>query len=110
MECLKGRLLTSQNVGDVRYKLLSNASEVKTVQRTGRNNVTTPPDDRVIIRTSIRNRRKTSSELCAIFTETITSKISSRTVQRRFVDSGLKGCKARNNLWISEANKKKRLQ
>ena len=84
--------------------------DVKTAQRSGRKKCTTSCEDRSLIRQSLRNRRKTSSELAAEFNEETDAKISARTVRRRLVDHGLRGCKARKKPFISETNKKKCLQ
>lgn len=77
--------------------------------RTGRNRVTTSREDRKLIRESVKDRKKTSSELAAALTEETGKSISARTARRRLVEAGLKGCKARKKPWLSQENKKKRL-
>lgn len=78
--------------------------------RTGRKRVTTERQDRKLIRESLKNRKKTSSELAAALSEEIGYPISARTARRRLGDAGLKGCKARKKPWLSEKNKKTRLE
>lgn len=79
-------------------------------KRTGRKRVTTKREDRKLIRESLKNRKKTSSKLAAAFTEETGIPISARTVRRRLVQNGLIGCKARKKPWLSEKNKKFRLE
>lgn len=79
-------------------------------QRTGRKRVTTKREDRKLIRESMKDRKKTSSELAAALSEETGKAISARTARRRLGEAGLKGCKARKKPWLSEANKRKRLE
>lgn len=79
-------------------------------KRTGRKRITTNREDRKLIRESLKNWRKTSSQLAAVFTEETGISISARTVRRRLIQNGLKGCKARKKPWLSEKNKKFRLE
>lgn len=79
-------------------------------KRTGRKRATTNREDRKLIRESLKNRRKTSSELAAVFREETGTSVSARTVRRRLVQNGLKGCKARKKPLLSEKNKKFRLE
>ena len=67
-------------------------------------------EDRSLKRASLADRRKTSSDLAAEIREGANKNISARTVRRRFLEVGLKGCKARKKLYLSQANKKKRLE
>ncbi|XP_029639705.1 uncharacterized protein LOC115214815 [Octopus sinensis] len=90
-------------------KRFRETKDVKTIQRTGRKKVTSPRDDRSIIRQSLRNKRKTSLELFSDFNEASTSQIS-RTLRRKLVEYGLKGCKASKKPWVSKSNMEKRLQ
>lgn len=78
--------------------------------RTGRKRATSKREDRKLIRGSIKDRMKTSSELAAALSEEAGKPISARTVRRRLVEAGLKGCKARKKPWLSETNKRKRLE
>lgn len=77
--------------------------------RTGRKRVTTSRQDRKLIRESVKDRKKTSSELAVALTEETGHPISARTARRRLVEAGLKGCKARKKPWLSADNKRKRL-
>lgn len=74
-------------------------------QRTGRKRLTSDQEDRILIRASIKNRKKTSSELASDFFVENNRKISPRTCRRRLQQAGLKGCKARKKPWLSEKNK-----
>lgn len=76
----------------------------------GRKRLTTPKEDRLLIRASLKNRRKTSSQLAASFSEEGCTRILARTVRRRLVVAGLKGCKARKKTWLSKANQEARLK
>lgn len=78
--------------------------------RTGRKRVTTKRQDRKLIRDSLKDRKKTSSQLAAALSDEIGRPISSRTARRRLIEAGLKGCKARKKPWLSDSNKKKRLE
>ena len=53
---------------------------------------TTPKEDQILMRASLRDRRKVSSELAAEFREATNKEFSSSTVRRRLLESGLKGC------------------
>lgn len=79
-------------------------------KKTGRNRVTTDREVRKLVRASLKDRKKTSSELAAAISEDIRRPISSRTVRRRLLEAGLKGCKARKKPWLSDNNKKNRLK
>lgn len=76
--------------------------------RTGRKRITTDREDRNLVRESLKNRKKTSSDLSAEWSVEIKKTISSRTTRRRLQDAGLKGCKARKKPWLSENNKNAR--
>lgn len=77
--------------------------------RTGRKRVTTARQDRQLIRESVKDRKKTSSQLAAALSEEAGKPISARTARRRLVAAGLKGCKARKKPWLTQNNKKNRL-
>lgn len=76
--------------------------------RTGRKRVT-ERQDKKLIRDSVRDRKKTSSELAAALSEEVGQPISARTARRRLAEAGLKGCKVRKKPWLSD-NKKNRLE
>ncbi|CAG9565363.1 unnamed protein product [Danaus chrysippus] len=78
--------------------------------RTGRRKVTTEREDRLLIRQSLQNRKKTALELAAALSEAKGSSVSVYTVRRRLLKAGLKGFKARKKPWLSEHNKKNRLE
>lgn len=78
--------------------------------RTGRKRITTGRQDRQLMRESLKNRKKTSSELAAELSVEITKSISARTIRRRLQEAGLRGCKARKKPWLSDDNKKARYE
>ncbi|GJQ76471.1 hypothetical protein Trydic_g2184 [Trypoxylus dichotomus] len=53
-------------------------------------------DDRMILRESLKNRRKTSSDLAVELVEGLNKTISAPIFPRRLQEVGLKGCKARH--------------
>ena len=61
-------------------------------------------------RASLTDWRKSSSELAAELREGANKNLSARTVRRRLLEVGLKGCKARKKPYLSQANMKKRLE
>lgn len=78
--------------------------------RTGRKRITTDREDRKLMRESLKNRKKCSSDLAADFSFEINRPISARTTRRRLQEVGLKGCKARKKPWLSQNNKKARYE
>ena len=76
----------------------------------GHRKSTTAREDRSLKRVSLADRRKSSSELAAELREGANKHISARTVRKRLLEVGLKGCKARKKPYLSQANKKKRLE
>ena len=60
---------------------------------------------RKLIRESLKNRKKMSFELAVIMSHKIRRSFSARTVRRKLGEAGLKGCKVRKKLWLSEKNK-----
>ena len=76
----------------------------------GRKKSTTTREDRSLKRASLADRRKSSSGLSAELREGANKNISARTVRRRLLEVGLKGCKAWKKPYLSQANKKKRLE
>lgn len=76
--------------------------------RTGRKRITSDREDRKLVRESLKNRKKKSSELAAELSAESNKTISARTTRRRLQEAGLKGCKARKKPLLSENNKKAR--
>ena len=76
----------------------------------GRKKSTTAREDRSLKRAFLADRRKSFSELAAELREGANKNISARTVRRRLLEVGLKGCKARKKPYLSQANKKKKRQ
>lgn len=78
--------------------------------RTGRKKITTVREDRLLIRQSLQDRKKTALDLAASLSEAKGQLVGVHTVRRRLRQAGLKGCKARKKPWLSERNKKHRLE
>lgn len=76
--------------------------------KSGRKKVTDERQDRQLIRASLRNRRLSSSELAAEFSQQHNVPISAQTVRRRLLEGGLRGCKARKKPWLSKKNQQSR--
>lgn len=76
--------------------------------KSGRKRITTDREDRKLVRESLKNRKKTSSELAAELSTEVNKTISARTTRRRLQEAGLKGCKARKKPWLSDNNKRAR--
>eukprot|EP00795_Rhopilema_esculentum_P006592 gene6592-12133_t len=75
----------------------------------GRKRITTSREDRLIVKQSLKDRRKTSRILANELKDAHDIKVSSRTVRRRLVDSGLKYCRAKKKPLLSEKARAKRL-
>jgi len=75
-------------------------------KRLGRKRRTMKREDRKLICESLKNRKKTFSELAAAFAEETGRSISARTARRRLVEGGLKGCKARKKPWLSKKTRR----
>lgn len=73
--------------------------------RVGRKRITTAVEDRILTRTSLKNRRMSSSKLAGELSAGDGTQISSRTVRRRLNEAGLMGRKARKKPWLSEVNR-----
>ena len=76
----------------------------------GRKKKTSSREDRKIIQSSIKDRRKSSSEIPREMKEEIGLELSSRTIRRRLLDAGLKSCRAKKKPLLSEKARQKRLQ
>ncbi|XP_046975380.1 uncharacterized protein LOC124541508 [Vanessa cardui] len=77
-------------------------------ETTGRKRITTDREDRKLVRESLKNRKKASSELAVELSTEVNKTISARTTRRRLQEAGLKGCKARKKPWLSDNNKRAR--
>lgn len=78
--------------------------------KSGRKHLITPREDRLLIRQSLQDRKKSSSEIAAAFSNVEGKLLSASTVRRRLLKAGLKGCKPRKKPWLSEKNRKARLE
>lgn len=90
-------------------KRFKETGSYETRKRSGRPRKTSARIDRDVVRSSLRNRRKTTVELAEELTSSSGISVSRRTVGRRLAEAGLKGRKARKKPWISETNRQKRL-
>ena len=100
MKCSRKRVQTTIK----RYK------ETKSFEKRkgqGRKMSTTAREDRSLKRASLGDRRKSSSELAVELMGGANKNISARTVRRKLLEVGLKGCKARKKPYLPQANKKK---
>lgn len=77
--------------------------------RTGRPKKTTQRQDRVLLRTSLANRKLTSPLLLREWQEKCSVDVCTSTVRRRCLEFGLRGCKARKKPLLTEQQRKKRL-
>lgn len=78
--------------------------------KSGRKRLTSKREDRILIRESLKDRKKSSSALAAALSDEFSKPVSARTARRRLLEAGLKGCKARKKPWLSEKNRKNRLE
>lgn len=96
----------------VRYNLqkIEETGTYKDRARSGRKKKTSIREDRQLVRMSLANRRKTSSELAGDLNQTLANPISARTARRRLHSAGLRGCIARKKPWLSAKNIKRRFE
>ena len=93
-------------------EIIKKAKETGTVKdrpRSGRPNSTTPRQDRLLSHISLSDRRATSRILKRELEDATGVQISSRTVRRKLLKSGLKGCVAVRKPLRSVTHRKKRL-
>ena len=77
--------------------------------RTGRPRATTVRQDRILVRTSLRNRRLTAPELKCSWKQEANANMSVQTVRRRLHEKGLRGCVAAKKPKLTDKHKKQRL-
>lgn len=75
----------------------------------GRKRLSTPRDDRALVRSCVRNRRQTSRDLQNEWALSRNVTCSARTVRNRLVEAGLKSHRARKKPFINERHRKARL-
>lgn len=95
---------------DYNVNKYKNRASFSNVKRTGRPRATTSADDRQIVITSKRNRRKTAPEIAAEINRGREKSISVTTVQRRLRSAGLFGRIAMRKPLLRKQNKVKRLE
>ena len=78
-------------------------------KRVGRPRSTTKKEDKYIVVNSLRNRRRTATDLAADFNERHTTKISTTTVKRRLLEVGLRRRVAVKKPRLTTVHKQKRL-
>lgn len=71
---------------------------------------TTPAEDRLICRTSKANPFLSSKQIYGEISPQLTNGISTRTIRRRLLEGGLRGCIARKKPHVSKNNLKRRIQ
>ena len=76
----------------------------------GRKKKTSPREDRKIIQSSIKDRRKSARDISKEIKEEIGLELSSRTIRRRLLNAGLKSCRAKKKPLLSQKARQKRLQ
>ena len=80
--------------------------ESKCQPRSGRKRKSTERTDRTLVRLSLANRKLTSKELARELKESSSVELSTPTVRRRLLESGLGGCKARKKTAFDRKTKK----
>lgn len=90
-------------------KRLKSTGTTDAKPKSGRKRISTPRDDKLLARLSLKDRRKTSLELCKEWQESTGVQASGSTVRRRLLAAGLKGCKARKKPLLSVKQLKARL-
>ena len=71
---------------------------------------TSSREDRKIIQASIKDRRKSSTDIAREMKEEIRLELSSRTIRRRLLDARLKSCRAKKKPLLSEKARQRRLR
>ena len=84
--------------------------ESKCQPRSRRKRKSTERTDRTLVRLSLANRKLTSKELARELKESSSVELSTPTVRRRLLESGLRGCKARKKTLLIEKQRKRRLE
>lgn len=77
--------------------------------KSGRKPITTQRQDRILHRLALRNRQHSSKDLVSELSQRHGVTVSARTVRRRLLQYGLRGCKARRKPRLSQEQKHKRL-
>ena len=89
---------------------LKKTGSVDDRKRTGRPRITTPREDRSLLRICLNDRRLTSPQLKREWMESCGVQCSSRTVRRRLVKEGLHGRVARKKPLLTQRHKRVRLK
>ena len=79
-------------------------------KRSGRPRITSPRDDRALVKMSLQNRRLTSTELKRKLKDSLEVECSSRTVRRRLDNAGLHGRVARKKPLLTSRHRAIRLK
>ena len=93
--------------------IIKKHQELNTVvdrRRSGRPKKTTVREDRLLLRSSLKNRRLTSTALCKELQESTGIQLSTSCVRRRLLSGGLRGCIAVKKPLLSNVNRLKRLK
>lgn len=75
----------------------------------GRKMKSTIRQDRALVRLSLSDRRLTSSELCKDWRQSTGVEVSTSTIRKRLLGSGLRGCKAKKKPKVLEKQRKARI-
>ena len=75
----------------------------------GRKMKSTIRQDRALVRLSLSNRRLTNSDLCQEWRQSTGVEVSTSTIRKRLLRSGLRGCKAKKKPKVSEKQRKARI-
>lgn len=106
---IKGKHNISLHGVQYTLKRLSETGTNMDRKRSGRPKITTSADDRQLIISSKRDRKKTAPELTAEFNSTQEHPVSVSTVKSRLSSAGLRGCVAVKKPLLRKVNKQKRL-
>ena len=82
---------------------------IKELPRSGRPRKSSGREDRTLVRLSLADRHLTSPPLRREWEESTGVQVSTRTVRRRLVDNGLKGCRARKKPLLTNKQRERRL-
>jgi hypothetical protein len=85
-----------------------NFDTIADLPRCHKKKITSPQDDRVIVRTALGNRRRSSKDIAADMTAAGVQ-VSARTIRRRLCASGLKAHIPRQKPFLNPAQRKKRV-
>lgn len=104
------RVLCSRNGVQSTLKRFAETGSVENRPIPGRPRKISVRSVRKLVRASLSNRKLSSLELAQGYNAEKKENISPSTVRRRLAEAGLRGCKARKKPYLSEKNRKARLE